>query len=87
MSRIGKQPIAVPQGVEVSVEGSRVSVKGPRGSLELTVHPDMRIVLDDGSVRVERPSDERLHRSLHGLTRTLVANMVEGVVNGYEKRL
>jgi len=62
-------------------------VKGPRGSLELTVHPDMRIVLDDGSVRVERPSDERLHRSLHGLTRTLVANMVEGVVNGYEKRL
>jgi large subunit ribosomal protein L6 len=87
MSRIGRQPIAVPGGVEVSVEGSRVSVKGPRGSLEQSFHPDMRIVLEDSTLRVERPSEERLHRSLHGLTRTLVWNMVEGVTKGYEKRL
>jgi large subunit ribosomal protein L6 len=87
MSRIGKQPIAVPQGVDVTVHGSLVAVKGPRGSLERTLHPDMRILLEDGTLRVERPSDERDHRSLHGLTRTLIANMVEGVTNGFEKRL
>ncbi len=87
MSRIGKEPIAVPAGVEVSVDGSRVSVKGPRGQLQQSFHPDMRILLEDGTVRVERPSDERDHRSLHGLTRTLIANMVEGVTQGYEKRL
>ena len=87
MSRIGKEPIAVPAGVDVSVDGSRVSVKGPRGQLEQSFHPDMRILLEDGTVRVERPSDERDHRSLHGLTRTLIANMVEGVTQGYEKRL
>src|SRR5437763_8276642 len=87
MSRIGKEPIAVPAGVDVSVDGSRVSVKGPRGQLEQTFHADMRIMLEDGTVRVERPSDERDHRSLHGLTRTLIANMVEGVTQGYEKRL
>jgi large subunit ribosomal protein L6 len=87
MSRIGRQPITIPAGVDVTVDGSHVGVKGPRGSLERDLHPDMRVVLEDGMVRVERPSDERLHRSLHGLTRTLVANMVEGVTNGYEKRL
>ena len=87
MSRIGRQPIAIPSGVEVTVDGSRVSVKGPRGSLEQTFHADMRVIKEDGSLRVERPSDERLHRSLHGLTRTLLANMVEGVTNGFEKRL
>ena len=87
MSRIGKEPIAVPAGVDVSVDGSRVSVKGPRGQLEQSFHPAMRILLEDGTVRVERPSDERDHRSLHGLTRTLIANMVEGVTQGYEKRL
>src|SRR5436190_21801005 len=87
MSRIGKQPIAAPSEVEVSVDGSRVVVKGPKGQLELGFHPDMRILLEDGTVRVERPSDERDHRSLHGLTRTLIANMVEGVTQGYEKRL
>ena len=64
-----------------------MSVKGPRGSLEQSFHPDMRIVLEDSTLRVERPSEERLHRSLHGLTRTLVWNMVEGVTKGYEKRL
>jgi large subunit ribosomal protein L6 len=87
MSRIGRKPITIPAGVDVTIDGSHVAVKGPRGSLELDVHPDMSVVLEDGEVRVERPSDERLHRSLHGLTRTLVANMVEGVTNGYEKRL
>jgi large subunit ribosomal protein L6 len=87
LSRIGKQPITIPSGVDVQVDGSRVAVKGPRGSLEQTFSPEMRIVLEDGILRVERPSDERTHRSLHGLTRTLIANMVEGVTNGYEKRL
>jgi large subunit ribosomal protein L6 len=87
MSRIGRQPITIPAGVDVTIDGSHVAVKGPRGSLERDLHPDMRVVLEDGVVRVERPSDERLHRALHGLTRTLVANMVEGVTNGYEKRL
>src|SRR5437762_2418418 len=87
MSRIGKEPIAVPAGVDVSVDGSRVSVKGPRGQLEQSFHPDMRILLEDGTLRVERPSDERDHRCLHGLTRPLIANMVEGVTHGYETRL
>ncbi len=71
----------------MGIEGARVSVKGPLGTLEQTFHADMRIVMEDGTLRVERPSDERLHRSLHGLTRTLLANMVEGVTNGFEKRL
>ena len=87
MSRIGRQPITIPTGVEVTAEGSHVTVTGPRGTLERGLHPDMRIVIDDGVLRVERPSDERQHRALHGLTRTLVANMVEGVTNGYERRL
>jgi len=87
MSRIGKQPITVPQGVDVAVADSRVTVKGPRGQLEQSFHRDMRIILDDGTLKVERPDDEREHRSLHGLTRTLIANMVEGVTNGYEQRL
>jgi large subunit ribosomal protein L6 len=87
MSRIGKQPIAVPSGVEVQVDGPRVAVKGPRGRLERTFHPDMQISLDHDTLTVQRPSDERLHRSLHGLTRSLLANMVDGVTAGYEKRL
>ena len=87
MSRIGKQPIEIPSGVEIKVEGPTVTVTGPRGTLSREVHTDMRLVLDDSELRVERPSDESLHRSLHGLTRTLIANMVEGVTNGFEKRL
>jgi large subunit ribosomal protein L6 len=87
MSRIGRQPIEVPDKVTVDISGRRVTVTGPKGSLSLDVNADMRLVLEDNTVRVERPSDDREHRSLHGLTRTLIANMVEGVVNGYEKRL
>jgi large subunit ribosomal protein L6 len=87
MSRIGKQPVEIPSGVEVGVDGTRVTVKGPRGTLEQTFHREIRIVEDDGSVRVERPDDEGFHRALHGLTRTLIANMVEGVTRGFEKRL
>jgi large subunit ribosomal protein L6 len=80
-------PIAVPSGVEVKVEGYLVTVKGPKGTLEQQVHPDITVRVDDGNVVVTRPSDERLHRALHGLTRSLVANMVEGVTNGYAKTL
>ena len=87
MSRIGKQPIDVPSGVDIKVDGPRVEVTGPQGSLARTFHSDMRILVEDGTLRVERPSDERDHRSLHGLTRTLVSNMVEGVTKGFEKRL
>jgi len=88
MSRIGKQPIEIPSGVEVTIgDDSLVSVKGPRGTLTQRVHPDMVLVRDEGVLRVERPSDAAQHRSLHGLTRTLIANMVEGVTKGYEKRL
>jgi large subunit ribosomal protein L6 len=88
MSRIGRQPIEVPSGVDVAIgEDALVTVKGPRGELSQRLHPEMRIVQEDGTIRVERPSDEGFHRSLHGLTRTLIANMVEGVTKGYEKRL
>ncbi len=88
MSRIGRQPVRIPSGVEVTVaEDAVVTVRGPRGTLRQRLHPDMRLVREDDAIRVERPSDEGLHRSLHGLTRTLLANMVEGVTNGFEKRL
>lgn len=87
MSRIGRQPIPLPSGVEVTVDGPRVTVKGPRGTLEQTFPTDIRVVVEDGVIRVERPSDEGVHRALHGLTRTLIANMVEGVTRGFEKRL
>jgi large subunit ribosomal protein L6 len=88
MSRIGRQPIEIPSGVEVTVgDGNIVTVTGPRGELSQTMHATMRIVSDEGVVRVERPGDEGFSRSLHGLTRSLVANMVEGVTKGFEKRL
>jgi large subunit ribosomal protein L6 len=88
MSRIGRQPIEIPNGVEVQIaDGNVVTVSGPRGALTRTMHADMRIVNEGGLVRVERPDDEGFHRGLHGLTRTLVANMVEGVTKGFEKRL
>ena len=87
MSRIGKQPIEVPQGADLTLNGQVVRVKGPKGELSLDVHPDITVTMDDGVVTVTRPSDEPQHRALHGLTRMLVANMVEGVVTGFRKTL
>jgi large subunit ribosomal protein L6 len=87
MSRIGKHPVAVPKGVTAKVEGNTVSVKGPKGELERTLHPDMKVTLSDDQILVERPSDEANHKALHGLSRTLVANMIEGVTKGYKKEL
>ena len=87
MSRIGRQPIAVPDGVTVEVDEARVSVTGPGGALSQSVSPAMRVIVEGPEIRVERPSDEREHKSLHGLTRTLIANMVEGVTQGFQKVL
>jgi large subunit ribosomal protein L6 len=87
MSRIGKLPIAIPNGVEFKIEGNMVSVKGPKGTLNKEFHPDMNIVVEKNQIIVTRPSDEPLHRSLHGLTRTLLANMVQGVTGGFSKGL
>ena len=87
MSRIGRKPIPIPDGVDVAVAPGRVSVKGPKGELAETVSRDMTVSLDDGVVTVARPTDRGEHRALHGLTRSLVANMVEGVTAGFERRL
>ena len=87
MSRIGRLPIAIPGGVDVSVSGQDVTVKGPKGQLELSVAEPIAVNIDDNTVLVTRPNDERESRSLHGLTRTLVANMIEGVTNGYTKAM
>jgi large subunit ribosomal protein L6 len=87
MSRIGKQPVAVPSGVEVTIEPELVSVKGPKGQLSERKARDIGVTQEDGKVLVTRPSDRGEHRALHGLTRSLIANMVEGVTNGFEKRL
>ena len=87
MSRVGRQPITVPSGVEVSIEPGHVGVKGPRGELAQHVHPDLHIALGEGEVIVTRPSDRREHRSQHGLARALIANMVTGVSEGWAKTL
>jgi large subunit ribosomal protein L6 len=87
MSRIGRLPITVPPGVDVAIDGRTVTVTGPRGTLSRDLHPDMIVRREDGTLLVERPTDQKTHRQLHGLTRTLVANMVEGVSNGYRKGL
>jgi large subunit ribosomal protein L6 len=87
MSRIGKLPITVPNGVTVTIEGSTVKTKGPKGELTRTLHPDMLVSLEDGIVHVRRPSEESKHKALHGLSRTLVANMVDGVATGFTKTL
>src|SRR5512146_246143 len=87
MSRLGKKPIPVPANVQATVEGQTVKVKGPRGELTRTLHPAMTLSLANGTLTVARPSDENEHKALHGLTRTLVANMVEGVTAGYRKQL
>ena len=87
MSRIGKMPISLPKGVKVNVDGTDVSVTGPKGSLSQSFHPEMTIEMDDGVMTVKRPSDSREHRALHGLTRALLNNMVVGVSNGFSKTL
>jgi large subunit ribosomal protein L6 len=87
MSRIGQKPITVPDGVEVDVKPGQVSVKGPKGELSVRVSPEMKVSKENGVVTVERPTDRGEHRALHGLTRSLIANMVEGVTDGFERRL
>jgi large subunit ribosomal protein L6 len=87
VSRIGKQPIAVPAGVEVEIKPGAVSVKGPKGELSQSISREMKVDLSDDALTVERPTDRGEHRALHGLTRSLIANMVGGVTDGYEKRL
>lgn len=87
MSRIGKQPIVIPDGVDVAIDGRTVTVTGPRGTLSHTVHEPITVEQSDGVLLVQRPDDERYSKSMHGLSRTLVNNMVVGVTQGYEKRL
>lgn len=87
MSRIGKRPITLPKGVEITVNLGSVTVKGPKGTLTKPIHPDIALNIQDGVLNVERPSESQQHRSLHGLSRTIIANMVEGVTNGYAKTL
>jgi large subunit ribosomal protein L6 len=87
MSRIGKQPVAIPAGVKVHVDAGKIRVEGPKGKLEFDWHPNMKVESDGKAVKVTRPNDERENRALHGLTRSLIKNMVEGVTKGYEKRL
>jgi len=87
MSRIGKKPVPLPQGVTAQVQGRALTVKGPKGEISRTFHPDVSVAVEAGTVVVKRPSDEPRHKALHGLSRTLVANMVEGVTKGFAKAL
>jgi len=87
MSRIGRLPVPVPAGVDVDIDGREITVKGPKGTLTRTLHPDMQVSRVDGTIVVERPTEAKYHKQLHGLTRTLVANMVTGVTQGYRKQL
>lgn len=87
MSRIGKKPIPVPANVTITVDGANVKVKGPKGELDRKIRPEMDLEQEDGQLLVKRPSDSKEHRALHGLTRALLANMVEGVTSGYRKTL
>ena len=87
MSRIGNKPIEVPQGVEVKIDGNHITVKGPKGTLEKDLHKNMEVGLEGNTITVKRPNDEPFNRSLHGLTRTLVHNMIEGVLNEYKRDL
>ena len=87
MSRIGRKPVAVPQGVEVHLDGRRITVKGPKGTIARELPRDVMVEVAEGSINVSRPSDGRIARSMHGLCRTLIANMVDGVTSGFEKSL
>ena len=86
MSRIGNKPITVPDGVEVTLNGNHVTVKGPKGTLEKDLHKNMTVTMEGNTITVTRPNDEAVNRSLHGLTRTLISNMIEGVVNEFKKQ-
>ncbi|HHY14441.1 MAG TPA: 50S ribosomal protein L6 [Firmicutes bacterium] len=87
MSRIGRNPIEIPAGVEVKIKGNSIEVKGPLGTLIREIHPEMKAEVSDGAILITRPSDSKIHRSLHGLTRSLVANMVEGTTKGFTRNL
>lgn len=87
MSRIGKSPIAIPAGVELKLDGTTLTAKGSKGQLVKTFHKDMKIIIQDQEIIIERPTESKIHRSLHGLTRSLVQNMVDGVTKGFEKTL
>src|SRR2546427_10648182 len=87
MSRIGRKPVPLPKGVTAQIDGHKITVKGPKGEISRTLHEDMLLTLEDGTVVVKRPSDEAQHKALHGLTRTLIANMVEGVTAAFGKSL
>ena len=87
MSRIGRKPINIPAGVEVQVNNSVVTVKGTKGTLTQKINPNIKVLLEDNVIKVIRPNDEKVNKSLHGLTRTLISNMIEGVTNGFKKEL
>lgn len=87
MSRVGKRPIPLPTGVKLDIKGTNVTLTGPKGTLNRDIHPEMELAVQDGTLEVRRPSDSDFHRALHGLTRSLVANMVEGVTSGFRKEL
>lgn len=87
MSRIGNKPITVPDGVEVTLNGNHITVKGPKGTLERDIHSNIKVSIVDKTIKVERPDDEPQNRSLHGLTRTLINNMINGVCNEYKREL
>jgi large subunit ribosomal protein L6 len=87
MSRIGRRPVPIPKGVTVTLDGRRVTVKGPKGEISRAIHQELSVAVEDSTLVVRRPSDENRHKALHGLTRTLVANMVEGVTQGFAKSL
>ena len=87
MSRIGKMPITIPKGVKVELNNNKIKVSGERGALEINIHPDIQVKVEEDKIYVSRPSDGRFHRSLHGLSRSLINNLVEGVFSGFEKTL
>ena len=87
MSRIGNKPITVPEGIDVKIDGQKITVKGPKGTLEREIHSNISVKLENGEIKVSRPNDEKENRSLHGLTRTLINNMIEGVSKEYTKEL
>ncbi|OIJ21632.1 50S ribosomal protein L6 [Anaerobacillus alkalidiazotrophicus] len=87
MSRIGNKPVEIPAGVTVTLNNNTITIKGPKGELNREVHPDMVVKVEENTLTVERPSDNKLHRSLHGTTRSIISNMVEGVTKGYERAL